>query len=97
MPDEARSPFQKPTPARAAPGAASQLSRAERELLYLKVGARCRHAQPPSPFMRALLEALLQASAEEFERVESAFPEAAAAVRRWRGDPLFSPVHSSER
>ncbi|MBI2155123.1 MAG: hypothetical protein HYV92_04830 [Candidatus Rokubacteria bacterium] len=98
MPDEAHSTFHKPSP----PGKplvapAPHITDAERQVLYLRVGSRCRHSLAPSPFMKALYEAFFQASGEEFARLESAFPEQAVAVRRWRTDPMFAPVHGTER
>lgn len=96
MPDEAKSFFPKPTPPRSVVASLHPLTEAERQVLYLRLGSRCRHALVPGPFMKALFEALFQAGGEEFTRLESAFPEQSAAVRRWRTDPMFAPVHGTE-
>ena len=50
----------------------------------------------PSPFQKALYEAFFQASGEEFARLATVFSEQSAAVRRWRTDPLFAPLHGTE-
>ena len=98
MPNEAHSIFHKPAPpAKPLVAPAHSLTEAERHVLYLRLGSRCRHAVVPGPFLKALYEAFFQASGEEFARLESAFPELAAAVRRWRTDPMFAPVHGTER
>jgi hypothetical protein len=96
MPDEAKSFFPKPTPPRSVVAPPHPLTEPERQVLYLRLGSRCRHALAPSPFMKALFEALFQAGGEEFTRLESAFPEQSAAVRRWRTDPMFAPLHGTE-
>ncbi len=98
MPNEAESMFHKPAPpAKPLVAPSHHLTEAERQVLYLRLGPRCRHSVEPGTFMKALYEGFFQASGEEFARLESAFPEQAAAVRRWRTDPMFAPVHGTER
>ena len=96
MPDDARSIFHKPDHPKVVVAPAHPLTEAERHVLYLRLGARCRHSVVPGPFHKALYEAFFQASGEEFARLASAFPEQSAAVRRWRTDPMFAPLHGTE-
>ena len=96
MPDDVRSLFHKPDHPKVVVAPAHPLTEAERHVLYLRLGARCRHSVTPSPFQKALYEAFFQASGEEFVRLASVFPEQSAAVRRWRTDPIFAPVHGTE-
>lgn len=95
IPEEARQIFRRPAPPRPLP-TASHLTEAERQLLFLRLGVRCRHAVEPDPFTRALYQALFTADSGEFARLESVFPAEATAVRRWRQDPMFAPVHATE-
>ena len=96
MPDDARSSFHKPDPPKGVVEPAHPLTEAERHVLSLRLGVRCRHSVAPSPFQKALYEAFFQASGEEFARLASVFPEQSAAVRRWRTDPMFAPLHGTE-
>jgi len=96
MPDDVRSLFHKPDHPKVVVAPAHPLTEAERHVLYLRLGARCRHSVAPSPFQKALYEAFFQASGEEFARLATVFPEQSAAVRHWRTDPLFGSLHATE-
>ncbi len=96
MPDDARAIFHRPDRPRAVIAPPHPLTEAERHVLFLRLGPRCRHSMAPSPFQKALFEALFQAGGEEFARLARAFPDQSAAVRRWRSDPMFAPLHGTE-
>ncbi len=97
LPSDTESLFRKPDPPRSVVAPLPQLTEAERQVLYLRLGSRCRHALEPSPFLKGLYEAFFQADHQDFARLESVFPEQAAAIRRWRTDPMFASVHGAER
>jgi len=96
MPDDVRSIFHRPDPPKVVVAPPQPLTAAERHVLCLRLGARCRHSVAPSPFQKALYEAFFQASGEEFARLATVFPEQSAAVRHWRTDPLFGSLHATE-
>src|SRR3989337_1306430 len=96
MPADVRSLFHKPDHLKGVVAPAHPLTEAERHVLYLRLGARCRHSVTPSPFQKALYEAFFQASGEEFVRLASVFPDQSAAVRPWRTDPIFAPGPGTE-
>lgn len=96
IPDEARAMFRKPPHPTPVVTPAHYLTEAERQVLYLRLGSRCRHSVAPDPFSKALFDALFQAGGDDFARLATVFPDHSAAVRRWRSDPLFAPVHGTE-